>query len=74
VANLLGSPVIVPWESELAAAGAAVQAAALFHGCGFDPLTDAWNLGAGDVIEPDDSVDHAAVRSAFAEATEKGAP
>jgi xylulokinase len=73
VANLLGSPVIVPWEPELAAAGAAVQAAAVFHGCGFDELAEAWNLGAGDVIEPDDSVDHAAVRAAFAEATERAA-
>ena len=37
-ADLLGAPVIVPSESELVASGAAVQAAALFHGCGFDAL------------------------------------
>jgi xylulokinase len=73
VADLLGSPVIVPSESELVAAGAAVQAAAVFHGCGFDALAEAWNLGAGDVVEPDVSVDHAAVRAAFSEAMERAA-
>jgi xylulokinase len=72
-ANLLGSPLVVPLESELVATGAAVQAAALFHGCGFDELAEAWNLGEGDVVEPDDSVDHAAVLAAFSEATERAA-
>ncbi len=67
-ADLLGSPVTVPSEAELVASGAAVQAAALFHGCGFDALAEAWNLGAGTVVEPDDSVDRAAVRAAFSEA------
>jgi xylulokinase len=73
VADLLGSPVIVPSESELVAAGAAAQAAALLHGCSFDALAQAWNLGAGDVVEPDDSVDRAAVRAAFSEAMERDA-
>ena len=73
VADLLGSAVIVPSEPELVAAGAAVQAAAVFHGCGFDAVAEAWNLGAGEVVEPDDSVDHAAVRAAFSEATERAA-
>jgi xylulokinase len=71
-ADLLGSPVIVPSDSELVAAGAAVQAAALFQGCGFDALAEAWDLGAGDVVEPH-SVDHAAVRAAFSEATQRAA-
>jgi xylulokinase len=70
-ADLLGAPVIVPSESELVASGAAVQAAALFHGCDFDALAEAWNLGAGDVIEPNDAVDRAAVRAAFANAMER---
>ena len=72
-ADLLGSPVIVPWESELVASGAAFQAAALFHGCGFDALAEAWNLGAGMVVEPDDSVDYAAVRAAFEKVMERAA-
>jgi xylulokinase len=72
-ADLLGSPVIVSSESELVASGAAVQAAALFHGCGFDAVAEAWNLGAGDVVEPNDSVDPAAIRAAFSEATERAA-
>jgi len=73
-ADLLGCPVIVPPESELVALGAAVQAAALFHGCGFDALAEAWGLGAGHVVEPDGTVDRAAVRAAFSEATGRAAP
>jgi xylulokinase len=72
-ADLLGCPVIVPSETELVASGAAVQAAALVHGCGFETLAEAWNLGAGEVIEPHRSVDRAAIRAAFSEATDKAA-
>ena len=35
VADLTGRPVVVPAEDELAACGAALQAAAVFHGCQF---------------------------------------
>ncbi|MGA3149639.1 MAG: xylulokinase [Acidimicrobiales bacterium] len=73
-ADLLGAPVIVPSEPDLVASGAAVQAAALFHRCDFDALAEAWNLGAGDVIEPNQAVDRAAVRAAFTQATERAAP
>ena len=73
VADLLGSPVTIPSEPELVASGAAVQAAALFHGCGFDALAEAWNLGAGTVIEPNASVDRAAVRAAFSETADRAA-
>ena len=73
-ADLVGAPVIVPSESELVASGAAVQAAALFHGCGFDALAEAWGLGAGVVVEPTGSVDRAAVRAAYSEAMARAAP
>ncbi len=72
-ADLLGSPVTVPSEPELVASGAAVQAASLFHGCGFDALAEAWNLGAGVEVEPDGSVDRAAVRAAFSDAAVRAA-
>ncbi len=73
-ADLLGCPVVVPSESELVASGAAFQAAAVFHGCGFDDLAEAWNLGVGAVVEPHDSVDHASVRAAYSEAMASAAP
>jgi xylulokinase len=73
VADMVGLPVIVPSEPELVASGAAVQAAALFHGCHVDTLAEAWNLGTGAVVEPDDSVDRAAIRGAFSQATERAA-
>jgi hypothetical protein len=45
-----------------------VQAAAVHRGCGFTEITDAWNLARGDVVEPDDTVDRAAIRAAYADA------
>ncbi len=72
-ADLLGCPVIVPSEPELVASGAAVQAAALVHGCSFAALAEAWDLGAGEEIEPLDSVDRATIRAAFSEATQRAA-
>jgi len=52
VADLSGRPVVVPDEQELVACGAAVQAAAVLHGTGFDDVARAWGLGAGATIEP----------------------
>ena len=42
------------------AAGAAVQAAAVHHGCDFARVAEAWGLGRGETVEPDDSVDRVA--------------
>jgi xylulokinase len=67
-ADLTGRPVVVPAEPELAACGAALQAAAVSQHCGFAELADAWNLSAGTMIEPDESVDRAAIRAAYAAA------
>jgi xylulokinase len=68
VADLTGRAVLVPSEGELVAAGAAVQAAAVHLGCDFDEVSEAWGLGVGELVEPDDSVDRAAVRAAYADA------
>ena len=62
------APFVVPSEEELVAAGAAVQAAAVHLGCDFAQVGDAWGLGRGDVVEPDDTVDRVAIRAAYAEA------
>jgi xylulokinase len=69
VADLTGRVVLVPTDDELVAAGAAVQAAALHHGCDFARIAAAWGVGRGESVEPDDNVDRAAIRAAYAVAT-----
>ena len=71
VADLTGREVVVPREDELVACGAALQAAAVLHGGDVDDLAEAWGLGTGETIEPDPAVDRAAIRAAYAEATER---
>jgi len=68
VADLTGRAILVPSEQELVAAGAAVQAAGVHLGCAFAQVSDAWGLGQGDVVEPDDAVDRVAILAAYAEA------
>ena len=68
VADLTGRPVVVPSETELVAAGAAVQAAAVCLGRDFSEVSEAWGLGHGDFVEPDHRVDGAAIRCAYAKA------
>ena len=68
VADLTGRAVRVPADNELVAAGAAVQAAALHHKGDFVEVAEAWGLGEGDTVEPDDTVDRLAIRGAYAEA------
>lgn len=65
VSDLTGRPVIVPSETELVAAGAAVQAAATQFGGDFMAVSDAWGLGSGELIEPDPRVDRTAIRAAY---------
>jgi xylulokinase len=71
VADLTGRTVVVPREDELVACGAALQAAAVLYGVGFEELAEAWGLGAGEVIEPDPTVDGAAIRAAYAAAADR---
>ena len=68
VADLTGRPIMVPHADELVALGAAVQAAVVLTGSTFDDVADAWNLRAGRTIEPDPTVDAAAIRGRYAEA------
>jgi xylulokinase len=70
VADLTGRAVRVPAEQELVAAGAAVQAAAVHHGHDFAQVAEAWGLGRCETVEPDDTVDRAAIRAAYADAVE----
>jgi xylulokinase len=73
VADLTGRAVLVPSEGELVAAGAAVQAAAVHLGCDFAQVSEAWGLGLGQLVEPDDTVDRSAIRAAYGEAAEAAA-
>ncbi len=68
VADLTGRVVLVPSDSELVARGGAVQAAAVHLQCGFADITEAWGLGQGHVVEPDETVDRRAIRAAYADA------
>ena len=68
VADLTGRTVQVPADDELVAGGAAVQAAAIHHGCDLTDLAGAWGLGRGETLEPDDRVDRIAIRAAYADA------
>jgi xylulokinase len=71
VADLTQRPVAVPRHEELVACGAALQAAALLHGRGFEEVAVAWDLQAGEVIEPDPRVDAADIRGVYRELTQK---
>lgn len=64
VADLAGRPIEVPDVDELVACGAALQAAAVLHGRPFEDVAEAWQLGQS-VVEPDRSVDAAAIRKPF---------
>lgn len=72
VADLTGRPVLVPGDDELVARGAAVQAAAVLSGRSLDDIADAWDIGLVATIDPDPSVDGAAVRAAYADALSGG--
>lgn len=57
---------MVPHSGEQVAAGACVQAAAAASGTEPAYVADAWNLAAGDVVEPGQGVTAAAdVRAAY---------
>ena len=66
LADLSERPVLVPRSPEQVAAGACVQAAAVVSGAEPADVADAWNLGAGDVVEPGPGAAAAAeVRAAY---------
>ena len=65
VADLSGRPVTVPANEEHVAMGACVQAAAVLHECPPMEVADAWGLGDGMVVEPDERVDRTALRARY---------
>jgi xylulokinase len=71
MADLLGRPVVVPEAGEHVAAGACVQAAAALTGVRPSAIATKWGFGTGIVVEPDLSVDRAAVRAAYTAAAAK---
>ena len=67
LADLAQREVIVPDPSaEHVAVGAAVQAAAVLANADLQGVVDGWRLGSGRVVEPERTVDAAAVRAAYA--------
>jgi xylulokinase len=70
VADLTGMVVTVPSDENLAACGAALQAAVIATGLSFAEVSEGWNLGQGEIVEPDLKVDRQAIRSAFQAAVE----
>ncbi len=72
IADLTGRAVQIPDDNDLVAGGAAVQAATVLLDCDFGQVADAWELGRGETVEPDDSVDRAAIRAAYADAVAGG--
>ena len=66
VADLSGLPITIADGEEHVAIGACVQAAAVLHQRPPAEIAHAWELGAGDVIEPDDRVDRAGLRARYA--------
>ncbi|HEX7166600.1 MAG TPA: xylulokinase [Acidimicrobiales bacterium] len=72
-ADLTGRAVVVPDDGEPVARGAALQAAAALTRRSFDDIANDWGIGAASVVEPDPSVDGAAIRAAYADALEKAA-
>jgi xylulokinase len=65
LASLAGRPVTVPGAEELVATGACVQAAAVLHQRPPVEVANAWGLGAGAAVEPDETVDRAAIREGY---------
>ncbi|MDY7105686.1 MAG: xylulokinase [Actinomycetota bacterium] len=65
VADLAARTVTVPDDDEVVATGAAAQAAAVLAGTSPDEVADRWGLGRGTTVEPDTTVDAAAIRARY---------
>ena len=68
LADLSGSPVMVPSTDETVATGAAVQAAMVLDQGSAAELAKDWQLGSGTIVEP--ASDASATRSAYVTANE----
>jgi xylulokinase len=68
VADLAQREVTIPSGDEHVATGACVQAAAVLLGTPFDEVARAWGLHSASLVTPQSTVDHAAIRAAYAAA------
>ena len=66
VADLSGLPITIAEGEEHVALGACVQAAAVLHQLPPEQVAEAWELGTGEVVEPDDRVDRTGLRARYA--------
>jgi xylulokinase len=66
LADLMQRPVTLPAQREHVAAGACVQAAAVLRGCPPEEIAESWWGNDSEIVEPDERVDTASVRSAYA--------
>jgi xylulokinase len=66
VADLSGLPITIAEGEEHVALGACVQAAAVLHERPAEDVAEAWGLGEGEVVEPDETVDRAGLRARYA--------
>lgn len=57
-ADLTNGAVLVPYDDEVVATGAAVQAAVVFEGAELEDLAERWALGRGDRVEPEFDAGH----------------
>jgi hypothetical protein len=67
---MIGSPVRTVPE-ELAATGAALQAAATYLDRDLRDIAESWGLGNGDLTEPDLSVDAQEIKARYADAARR---
>jgi len=67
-ADLWGRPIALPHSDETVATGAAAQIAAITTGDGIEAIQESWRLGESDIVQPDATVDAAAIRARYAEA------
>jgi xylulokinase len=72
LADLLQRPVHVPAPAEYVARGAARQAAAVLLGRDVTEVAAEWSPADTEIVEPDTTVDAAAVRDAYATAAHRG--
>jgi xylulokinase len=74
LADLLQRPVEVPEPAEYVARGACVQAAATFTGRDLATVAQEWAPANARLVEPDASVDAAAVRGKYADVRRRTHP
>ena len=74
LADLSGRPVLIPPTGESVATGACVQAAAVVGGADPADVAESWDTGLAMTVDPDESVDRAAIRAAYATARDRVAP